>query len=57
MSNEEFQVKSSEEELSIVDGVRSELEEIDNSDLSEHAARYEALHNKLQESLKSIDGL
>lgn len=41
----------------IVDGVRRELEEIDSSDLSEHAARFEALHKKLQDSLNSIDGL
>jgi len=41
----------------IVDGVRNELEEIDASDLSEHAARFDALHKKLQESLNSIDGL
>jgi len=44
-------------EDSIVDGVRRELEEIDSSDLSEHAARFDALHKKLQESLNSIDGL
>lgn len=42
---------------SIVDGVRRELEEIDASDLTEHAARFEALHKKLQDSLNSIDGL
>jgi hypothetical protein len=42
---------------SIVDGVRAELEEIDASDLTEHAARFEALHKKLQDSLSSIDGL
>ncbi len=42
---------------SIVDGVRRELEEIDASDLSEHAARFDALHKKLQDSLNSIDGL
>lgn len=42
---------------SIVDGVRLELEEIDASDLTEHAARFEALHKKLQDSLNSIDGL
>jgi hypothetical protein len=42
---------------SVVDGVRRELEEIDSSDLSEHAARFEALHKKLQDSLNSIDGL
>jgi hypothetical protein len=45
------------EEGSIVDGVRSELEEIDATDLSEHAARFDALHKKLQDSLNSIDGL
>jgi hypothetical protein len=44
-------------EESVVDGVRRELEEIDSSDLSEHAARFEALHKKLQDSLSSIDGL
>ena len=41
----------------IVDGVRRELEEIDSSDLTEHAARFETLHKKLQDSLNSIDGL
>ena len=45
------------EEDSIVDGVRRELEEIDSTDLSEHAARFDALHKKLQDSLNSIDGL
>jgi hypothetical protein len=44
-------------EESIVDGVRLELEEIDSADLSEHAARFDALHKKLQDSLNSIDGL
>jgi hypothetical protein len=44
-------------EPSIVDGVRAELEEIDSADLTEHAARFEALHKKLQDSLNSIDGL
>ncbi len=46
-----------DQEESVVDGVRRELEEIDSSDLSEHAARFEALHKKLQDSLNSIDGL
>jgi hypothetical protein len=44
-------------EESIVDGVRLEIEEIDSADLSEHAARFDALHKKLQDSLNSIDGL
>lgn len=50
------EIESAGEE-SIVDGVRRELEEIDASDLSEHAARFDALHKKLQDSLNSIDGL
>ena len=48
---------ASEEESNLVSEVRAELEEIDASDLSEHSARFEALHQKLQESLKSIDNL
>ena len=46
-----------ENEVDLVQEVRSELEEIDASELSEHSARFEALHEKLQESLKSIDNL
>jgi hypothetical protein len=46
-----------ENEVDLVQEVRNELEEIDASDLSEHSARFEALHEKLQESLKSIDNL
>jgi len=41
----------------LVQEVRVELEEIDASDLTEHSARFEALHEKLQFSLKSIDNL
>ena len=47
----------SSSELSLVDEVKSELSEIDASDLTEHAARFEALHGKLQEALSTIDGL
>ena len=46
-----------ENEVDLVQEVRTELEEIDASDLSEHSPRFEALHVKLQESLKSIDNL
>jgi hypothetical protein len=45
------------EETELVQKVREELEEIEVSDISEHSARFEALHEKLQESLKSIDNL
>ncbi len=48
---------ANEEESNLVAEVRAELEEIDASDLTEHSARFEALHQKLQESLKSIDNL
>lgn len=41
----------------LVEQVKIELNDIDNSDLTEHAARFEALHGKLQEALNSIDGL
>ncbi len=44
-------------EPTIVDAVKSELSEIDATDVSEHAQRYEALHTKLQETLSGIDGL
>ncbi len=48
---------ANEEESNLVSEVRAELEEIDASALTEHSARFEALHQKLQESLKSIDNL
>lgn len=48
---------SEEQEVDLVQQVRSELEEIDASDLTEHSARFESLHVKLQGSLKSIDNL
>ena len=56
MENIESSASHSNNE-NIVDGVRAELEEIDSSDLSEHAARFEVLHKKLQDSLNAIDGL
>lgn len=45
------------EEIDLMQKVREELEEIEVSDISEHSARFEALHEKLQESLKSIENL
>jgi hypothetical protein len=44
-------------EFTLVEEVKVELAEIDSSDLSEHSARFEALHGKLQEALSTIDGL
>jgi hypothetical protein len=48
---------SEEVEVKLVEEVRNELEDIDASDLTEHSARFEALHQKLHESLSSIDNL
>ena len=48
---------NNESETNLVEDVRTELEDIDASDLSEHSARFEALHEKLQSSLKEIDNL
>ncbi len=48
---------NNEGEIDLVQEVRAELEDIDASDLSEHSARFEALHQKLQNSLKEIDNL
>jgi hypothetical protein len=44
-------------DLTLVDEAKAGLQEIDSSDLSEHSARFEALHGKLQEALSTIDGL
>jgi hypothetical protein len=57
MNDQNNVASSADASENIVDGVRRELEEIDTSDLTEHAARFEALHKKLQDSLNSIDGL
>ena len=40
-----------------VEELRSELQEIDAMEVSDHAQRFEALHHKLNQALSSIDGL
>ena len=58
MSNEFNASNSTEDNApSLVEEVKIELTDIDNSDLTEHAARFDALHGKLQEALNTIDGL
>ena len=42
---------------SLVEEVRSELQEIDAMEVGDHAARFEALHQRLNQALSSIDGL
>lgn len=57
MNNEEVLTTSDVSGDSLVDDVRRELEEIDQADLSEHAARFAVLHTKLEQSLRTIDNL
>ncbi|MEY3686296.1 MAG: hypothetical protein RLZZ73_154 [Actinomycetota bacterium] len=57
MNQSNIEATDADNESNLVDQVKVELEEIDASDLSEHSARFERLHAKLQESLNSIDGL
>ena len=41
----------------LVEDVRNELQEIDAMDVTDHALRFEDLHQKLSSALSSIDGL
>ena len=50
-SNEQFNGEGFVEEL------RDELQDIDAMDVGDHAQRFEALHQKLNQALSSIDGL
>jgi len=42
---------------SLVEDLRSELQEIDAMEVGDHAARFEALYQRLNQALSSIDGL
>ncbi len=42
---------------SLVEELRSELQEIDAMEVGDHAARFESLHQRLNQALSSIDGL
>lgn len=42
---------------SLVEELRAELQEIDAMEVGDHAARFEALHHRLNQALSSIDGL
>ena len=50
-SGEQFKGESFVQEL------RDELQEIDAMQVGDHAQRFEALHQKLNQALSSIDGL
>jgi hypothetical protein len=42
---------------SFVEDLRGELQEIDAMEVGDHAQRFEALHQKLNQTLSSIDGM
>ena len=42
---------------SFVEDLRGELQEIDAMEVGDHAQRFEALHQKLNRALSSIDGM
>jgi hypothetical protein len=42
---------------SLVEELRSDLQEIDAMELGDHAERFELLHQRLNQALSSIDGL
>ena len=42
---------------SLVEELRTELQEIDAMEVGDHASRFEALHQRLNQALSSIDGL
>jgi len=42
---------------SFVEDLRGELQEIDAMEIGDHAQRFEALHQKLNQALSSIDGM
>ena len=42
---------------SLVEELRNELQEIDAMLVGDHAQRFEALHQRLNQALSSIDGL
>ncbi len=44
-------------QANLVDQVREELLRIDGLEVNEHGSGFETLHQKLQETLSSIDGL
>jgi len=42
---------------SLVEELRTELQEIDAMEVGDHTARFEALHLRLNQALSSLDGL
>jgi hypothetical protein len=56
-NNESQNLSQSFNGESFVEDLRGELQEIDAMQVGDHAQRFEALHQKLNQALSSIDGM
>ena len=57
MSNDSNATSQSLNGEAFVEDLRAELQEIDAMQVGDHAERFEALHQKLNQALSSIDGM
>ena len=57
MSNNSNAANQSFNGEAFVEDLRAELQEIDAMQVGDHAERFEALHQKLNQALSSIDGM
>jgi len=57
MSNDSNATNKSFNGETFVEDLRAELQEIDAMQVGDHAERFEALHQKLNQALSSIDGM
>jgi hypothetical protein len=56
-NNESQNLSQSFNGETFVEDLRGELQEIDAMQVGDHAQRFEALHQKLNQALSSIDGM
>ena len=57
MSNNSNAANQSFNGEAFVEDLRADLQEIDAMQVGDHAERFEALHQKLNQALSSIDGM
>jgi hypothetical protein len=57
LSNDSKATNQSFNGEAFVEDLRAELQEIDVMQVGDHAERFEALHQKLNQALSSIDGM
>jgi hypothetical protein len=57
LNNDSIATNQSFNGEAFVEDLRAELQEIDAIQVGDHAERFEALHQKLNQALSSIDGM